>query len=66
MKKRTELEIAGEELIRRMERYAKHVTGEKPLTLRTTRLALPPAEKPLKPRRVGTRKQPQANGIQAN
>ena len=36
------------ERIRRLEGVAKHVTGEKRLTLRTTRMALPPAEKPLK------------------
>ena len=48
----TEIEFDGEELIRRLEGFAKHVRGEEPLTLRTTRLALPPPEKPLKPSEV--------------
>ena len=46
------IEFDAEELIRRLESVAKHATGEKRLTLRTTRMALPPAEKPLKPSEV--------------
>jgi DNA-binding transcriptional regulator YiaG len=54
MRRNTKTDIAfdGEELIRRLEGFAKHVRGEKPLTLRTTRMALPPPEKPLKPSEV--------------
>jgi putative transcriptional regulator len=59
MKKRTpvEIEFDADELIRRLDALAKHATGERPLTLRTTRLALPPAARPLKPREIaGIRK----------
>lgn len=48
----TDIAFDGEELIRRLAGFAKPVRGEKPLTLRTTRLALPPAEKPLRPSEV--------------
>ena len=48
----TDLVFDGEELIRRLEGFAKHVCGERPLTLRTARLALPPPEKPLRPSEV--------------
>lgn len=50
--KPVEIEFDAKELVRRMENLARHATGEKPLTLRTTRLALPPPEKPLKPREI--------------
>ena len=46
------IEFDGEELIRRLEGFTRHARGEKPLTLRTTRLALPPPEKPLRPSEV--------------
>src|SRR5437899_2894689 len=56
-KKHVEMQFDAEELIRRMENLAKHATGERPLTMRTTRLALPPPVKPLKPRQIaGIRK----------
>ena len=51
-KTKTDIEFDGEELIRRLEGFTRHVRGEKPLTLRTTRLALPPSEKPLRPSEV--------------
>src|SRR5713226_7160169 len=54
MKKKTrvEIEFDAEELIRRMENLATHATGERPLTMRTARLALPPPVKPLKPHEI--------------
>ena len=47
-KTKNDIEFDGEELIRRLAGFAQHVRGEQPLTLRTTRVALPPPEKPLK------------------
>ncbi len=48
-KTKNEIEFNAEELIRRLEGVAKHASGEKHLTMRTTRMALPPREKPIKP-----------------
>ena len=45
--KPVEIEFDAEELVRRMTNLARHATGQSPLTMRTTRLALPPPEKPL-------------------
>ena len=50
--KAVEIEFDAEELVRRLESLARHATGEKPLTMRSTRLALPPPEEPLKPREI--------------
>ncbi|HEU5069835.1 MAG TPA: helix-turn-helix domain-containing protein [Verrucomicrobiae bacterium] len=51
-KTKNEIEFDAEELIRRLEGVAKHVSGGKRLTMRTTRLALPPREKSIKPREI--------------
>ena len=56
-KKHVEIEFDAEELIRRLQKVAKHARRERPLTMRTTRLALPAPVKPLKPREIsGIRK----------
>ncbi len=52
--RKTEIEFDGEDLIRRMENLAKHATGEKPLAMRRSRLALPPPERPLKPGEIAS------------
>ncbi|SRR6266404_6872729 len=55
--KHVEIQFDAGELIRRMENLAKHATGEMPLNMRMTRLALPPPVKPLKPHQIaGIRK----------
>jgi len=51
---KNEIEFDGDELIRRLENFSKHATGEKPLTMRHTRLALPKPEKPMKAREVAS------------
>lgn len=51
---KNEIEFDGDELIRRLENFSKHTTGEKPLTMRSTRLELPKPEKPIKPREVAS------------
>lgn len=49
-KGKNEIPFDGAELVRRLESVAKHLTGEQPLTMRTTRLTRP--EKPIQPGEV--------------
>jgi putative transcriptional regulator len=49
-----EIEFNGAELVRRMERLAKHAAGDVILTMRTARLSLPKPEKPIRPREIAS------------
>jgi putative transcriptional regulator len=50
--KRKEIEFDGEELVRSVEAFARHVTGAQKLTLRTKALSLPPKVKPIKAKEI--------------
>jgi hypothetical protein len=47
-----QIEFDPEELVRRVENFADHVRGRKKLTLRETRVSLPPKLKPLRPTEI--------------
>ncbi len=50
--KHKEIEFNAKDLVGSVEGFAAHVQGRKKLTLRTHRLRLPPAIKPLRPREI--------------